>query len=70
MTVAATATATAAARPAAAMSAGAAELDYRPSYLAAAIAGLLLQVREEPLHQARGGVVVQRAWAARRRGQR
>ncbi|WP_310569027.1 DUF2723 domain-containing protein [Gemmatimonas sp.] len=42
MTVAATATATAASRPAAAMSAGAAELDYRPSYLAAGIAGLVV----------------------------
>ena len=42
MTVAATASATAASRPAAAMSAGAAELDYRPSYLAAALAGLVV----------------------------
>ncbi len=42
MTVAASASATAALRPAAAPRAGAAELDYRPSYLAAAIAGLVV----------------------------
>ncbi len=42
MTVAATATATAASRPPAAARAGAAELDYRPSYLAAGIAGLVV----------------------------
>jgi len=42
MNVAATASATAASRPTAATSAGAAELDYRPSYLAAGIAGLVV----------------------------